>query len=410
LAFIRRTTNSIFYLLLISDVFLGVLRFVAAKIDLAPIIYLPKALTLFFPVLAIMMRPTVNRDLAFFTVLLFVSIMIGFVNLPSMYQSLFGMWVVVPFLFGYWGSAAILENTRKKTMVILVLFLSASFGVLLNTKIAFPWVGQSINVGGATVAGAKQWSEGGFQRYGGFALSSLNAAAQILCYAIWTLIYSRKTLLSVAVWLLCGVAILITTTKGIMLSYAILTVYFLTGPLIRRSKDARILWAAVLYVSLALDIGLPLYAYTHTIAISYHSLVQLLLFASFGDRLSLTWPGSLGLLSGPIQWLFGRGLGGIGDAQSAFEPLNAWPGDNIFVYLSVSVGVIATTLFLATFVTKAASAFINKRDHELAFPIALLVITYGLVVPVVDWVNLSVIFGAVYGGYINKQGPSPAIV
>ena len=402
--FVPSTTIWLFYIFVVSDVFTGAVRFYTSEFGILPITYIPKGLLLLLPVLVFVIEYKINIRLLTLLVILIVSIFYGSYNLPTIYQSIFGVWVLVPFVFGVWASRYLLDGAEKRTGFLILLFFLASLGVFLNTVVSYPWVGSTISVGGTSVVASKDLTDYGISRYGGFALASFDAAAQILCFAVWILAYSRNVLFSVFVWFLCGVGIFITTTKGLFASYVLLTFYFLTLPLIKSSKGIRYGWAAILCLFLLLDISLPLYSLGNQTEIRYHTYLQLVVFGSFGDRMSVMWPGSFSLLKGVAGWLLGRGVGGIGDAQEIFEPSQAYAGDNIFVYLTVSFGIIATVFFLGYFTLKSSARFIQKTAHPLAFPFALLVIPYGLVVPIVDWPTLSLIFGMIFDSLVRKYG------
>lgn len=73
--------------------------------------------------------------------------------------------------------------------------------------------------------------------------------------------------------------------------------------------------------------------------------------ASFVERIESTWPNGFALLDLVPFPVLGRGLGGIGSAQSYFELSIFSPGDNLFVYAWVAFGALSIlylTLFLRT--------------------------------------------------------------
>jgi hypothetical protein len=400
---IAKVTYLLFAVFLLSDVFNGALRWAFSVVGATPLIYLPKLALLLFPLSVLILQARAPASFLLVFAVFIGLLPFSYANLPTVYQGIFGIWSLVPFLYGCWASETILQQAQQRSTFIAVLLLSAIFGVLLNMVVAFPWVGLTLNVGGTTVVAASSLADLGITRYGGFANVSFTAAGQILALAIWVMAYLESAPLAVLLWLLCGTAIIITTTKGMILTYLILTGYFLTRRQIANALSMRVAWCAVLFTFLLLDILLPLFDLVHPLTINYHSVVQKLLLESFGARLSYMWPGSFSLLQDWTQWLSGRGIGGLGDAQTIFEPNREYAGDNIFVYMTVNFGLLLTIGFLAYFTLRVAIEFLNKRAHPLAFPFAMLFISYGLVVPIIDWPTLSLVFGLIFGSIFQAN-------
>lgn len=390
-----KAVNFIFVLFIASDIFAGATRHYSSKYGFAELFYLPKALLVIAPFVIILARRRVNVQYMMLLAVILMSGLYGCLNFPSVYEAIFGVWVLVPFIYGFWASSEILAEAPAREHVFLLLFLVAALGVLFNTLHPYPWVGDSFNFAGAHLVAAKRLSYFGVKRYGGFALTSYNAAAEIICLAVWVVVYCRRPVLSLAVWILCGIAVEVTTTKGLFVSYVVLTLYFLAKRVFGLSKPWRIFWASVLVLLLCLDVGFPLYSLVNINPVLATSELEKVAFGTFYDRMNYTWPGSFSLLHSVWQWFVGRGIGGIGDAQALFEPASLFYGDNMFVYLSVEFGVVLTALFFGVLVFRSAQKYIRGTDHPLTIPFFILMISYGLVAPVVDWPSLAIIFGVV---------------
>jgi hypothetical protein len=197
----------------------------------------------------------------------------------------------------------------------------------------------------------------------------------------------RSVAVRVAVWLLSGVAVALTTTKGAVGAYLVAT--FLV-PLVlsidpRRygeQKLRRIVPQAAVTV-LGLFAGMvPLLASQLETGIIEEGTVQHFLFASFGERISLTWPSSFGLLES-WQFVIGRGIGGIGAAQTYFEIDRFCPADSLFVYLYVTAGLVGAAMYLVL-IAGVWTLNLSAPGGQLAFFVLLFVLVYGTTVNVVE--------------------------
>lgn len=110
------------------------------------------------------------------------------------------------------------------------------------------------------------------------------------------------------------------------------------------------------------------------------------------------WPDALQLLLESPLPVLGRGLGGIGAAQTLFEPSRFNAADNLFVYQLVTLGGMALPLFaiaahgawrIANADTRAA-AWHNAAALR-AF--ALIVLWYGAVSNIVENPMLAMLYG-----------------
>lgn len=366
-------------LFLWSLVLLGPLRYGFALLHLDVLIYLPKLLLLTAVFLLPLLRPRASAPVLTVSTFAVLYLVWGTVDLPSPGQAVFGVWVLTPLLFGLWAGAV--ARPEEWRTLFVVLFIVAALGVLLNPLVHYPWSGQSLDVLGNTIEVSRQWTVYGVDRYAGFARASFNAAAQLLLFGVMLVALLKRRSAKLLIWLVAGAGMALTTSKGPLGAWLVLSMYFAGGALLRWPKYWIQLWLGVVTFILLVMILLPL----STLWIHYdptlHGYVNKLLFASFGMRLNWTWPTSLHLLDlgGVYHWWVGRGLGGIGAAQQYFEPVRYLPGDNFFVYVAVIVGLPASLLLFITLWWRIVRISLRRDAVAWRLPMILAIIAYGVV-------------------------------
>ncbi len=105
---------------------------------------------------------------------------------------------------------------------------------------------------------------------------------------------------------------------------------------------------------------------------------------SFYDRLNYMWPEAWALLGEHGNWLLGRGVGGIGTAQTYFEPALFNAGDNLFMYWFVVFGWVALPGFLLLL-----SRSLRVRPHQTVadmqfYCLLLATLVYGVMTNIVE--------------------------
>ncbi|MCR1344681.1 hypothetical protein NRY68_02450 [Acidithiobacillus ferrooxidans] len=222
-------------------------------------------------------------------------------------------------------------------------------------------------------------------------------------FSVWLMFVINSNAIKVLVWIASGVGVTLTTTKGVLGAYLILTTFFISGKVFGHKLLWRQIWVLLLLANLSLLVFLPLSTVIIHYNPTFHGYFDRFIFASFGDRLNYTWPASFGLLHHDVGWLFGRGIGGIGTPQTYFEPSNALPADNLYVYLAVDLGPILAAVILIAICLKAARSFLRTNDASLMFSILVFLIAYGMVVNIVEAPILSLFFGVVIGRLFQKD-------
>ncbi|MGE8229350.1 hypothetical protein [Stenotrophomonas hibiscicola] len=382
-------------LFLTSLVFEAPFRLALDSAGLPALIYLPKlVLFLTIPLLLSSGRRLTRRSTLAF-ILIAIAFIYGVLSIGSVNQVTFGLWILTPLAFGMIVSQDVLGNAQRFRTPILFLFFSATTGIFLDTSLEFPWEGMRLDLGEASVEISRQWTAFGIERYAGFSRASFSAAAQILVFGIWIVATQGRVWLKLSIWLLAGYAIFLTTSKGPAGAWAVLSIFFLSRHIPFARRFIRIAWKIIAWAIATVAILAPV----STFFIDYDSKIEnftdAVLFASFGDRLTWMWPDSFSLIHAPLEWIFGRSIGGIGAAQMYFEPANYLPGDNIFVYLTVTAGVPLAIMLLILLTRRAIAALADPAQGNLVYSLTVFILLYGIVVNIIEDPLLALILGMV---------------
>ncbi len=393
----RLSLSSVVYVL--AGVFLwfivlaSPLRYGLALVHLEALVYLPKLLLLVAVILLPLLRRRVSPVAFMLTGLVLASLAWGMANLDTSLQALFGLWVIVPLMFGLWAGPVV--NVEQWRRLFVALFVAAAAGVFLNLLIHYPWSGQSLSLMGKSIEVSRQWTTFGVDRYAGFARASFSAASQLLLFGVMLVVLLRHRTIKLLVWIITGTGIALTTSKGPLGAWLLVSMYFAGGGLLRWPRYWIRLWLGALTLIMLAMILVPL----STLWIHYdptlHGYANKFLFASFGERLNWMWPDSLHLLNlgGGWHWWIGRGMGGIGVAQKYFEPTHYLAADNLFVYVTVYFG-LPVSLFLFAALWLRMVLFSLRRDAAAwRLPVVLVLVAYGFVTNEIEGSLLAFFWG-----------------
>lgn len=393
------STASLVYCLtafyLFSLVLEGPLRFGLNKLGLYPLIYLPKFLLLLAIPTLLAMQLRVSKRFLLYVAILTFSLLLGLVGLSNKFQPLFEIWVLTPLIFALFLGRHITADPVAYRRLFLLLFTITAIGVLLNPLMNYPWSGERLDFGGTSIEISRHWSSMGVERHAGFARASFSAAVQLLVFSTWLAVTFSSGWTSLLIWAIAGAGILLTTSKGVMGAYLILSFYFLSGKILHHNKLWRRLWVFALSGAAMVITAIPLSTQFIKYNLKFDSKWDIFLFASFGDRLINTWPKSFALLGNGWQWLVGRGVGGLGVAQKYFELTKFMPGDNLFVYLVINFGIVAAITLLIILIFRASYFLSRGGGGNLIFPLTLFVMSYGCVANVFEGPLLGFLLGII---------------
>lgn len=375
----------------------GIVRGVLGPVGLAPLIYLPGIIAVPALLANTLVRvgdprtatPTI-AVLAFLAIEIVIAKFLGRSPAGIAYQ----IWIFVAALI---MMAATQRGMQERIIAAMIpMFYVSVVGVILNAFIDFPWKDATFEVMGSQQGAAREWSAGGVSRLAGFSRASFIAAACIIigfCAAEPKL----KSFATKAVaWAAGLVAIHLTTSKAPELAMILLPgTYFILGKLRGTAAPKRrlvanihmALWLVLIFAGplMAVSYGRQLFPNGPGIGPSYSSLA---------DRVLTTWPDALALVNwrDPVSWLVGRGIGGIGAAQTIAEPARYNPGDNLAIYLGVIFGLGA--VLIAIFIFRGGQRAIQSdRTGRRDFAMIIAMLGIGAASNVIESVFAMMVLG-----------------
>lgn len=373
----------------------GVVRWILDLKGLAPLTYVPNLLMVVCLALTVVLQLTYRQVSAgglLLVALIGLSLSVGFASTGSPSQAAFGLWVLLPFLFGLCCAPALMLHQRGKVAVLVLLFLLAAFGVLLHSVLEYPWVGVAYQVGGVELEGAREWTTtGGAQRLSGFARSSFDVAGQLVVVAGLLSLRLPSFWLRLLLWALCIAAVSLSTSKGILL--ALLMTFIASEALIRRNSTVMV---GIFVIGIAWLCIPPILGFSLDWSDAARTDLDNPLYGSFIDRMNDMWPRAFALAHEHGIVLLGRGLGGIGVPLGIFEPDLTNAGDNLFVYVYVLLGVLSIPIFVLGFVQVIkACGHLQRLDLREMLVLAVIVNWYGGVSNILEHAVLALAFGIV---------------
>ena len=371
----------------------GPLRMFLSQAGLSPLIYVPNLMLLSSTGWQILAEPRERGFTAMHLIALLIpayALCIGLQFLPPV-QSAMGAYVLLPFWFGLACGTVLLAHWRSIAPFIPVFWLIAVSGVLLNQVVEYPWEGFGYNVGNLDVEGSRQWyATGGGKRLAGFSRSSFDAATQVQLIGILMALQTRNPLLRTLCWVVTIAAIVPTNSKGILMVSVVLTPIVILRTLIPQT----LLRGLPAFFG-ALGLAMP----TSTLMFSFNSPLKDPTLAnatySFYDRLNYMWPEAWELLIERGHMLLGRGIGGIGTAQTYFESTVFNAGDNIFMYWFVVFGWVALPGFLLLLLRSLRLKPFRSDTELRVYCLLLALLVYGAMTNIVENAIFALIAGIV---------------
>jgi hypothetical protein len=366
----------------------GPLRWMLASTGLAPLAYAPILLGALIAFVTAWRSfsngPFGSTALGALLIWIF-SICIGIIYVPSVKQVIFAAYMFIPLYMGLILGPAWMRITNNKK-VISGLWTAVTFGVILNPYLTYPWVGFEYSVGGVSVETSREWWSGDVQRYAGLARASFDAAVQIVILASILVTLTPSRLLRLVIYATSGYGIWLTNSKTVVI---VLVIVVLAAEI----SNALLDHTRVLIVGMLAFFGfaMPLIGWLYEPRLNAVNTSAGL--ASYEDRLRYMWPEAFDLWLHGGNVFTGRGLGSIGTAQTYFEPQRFNAGDNLFLYLFVTLGIIALPLILYVCAKFAMLKTSQTPAHKRIFLLGLIPLSYGLTANVVENASLAIVVG-----------------
>lgn len=315
---------------------------------------------------------------------------VGLLYLQDVQQVAFGLKMLLPLLLGVMVSDRIPEKFGTANLVAGIIFCVTASGVVINWFYEFPWEGLRYVVDGKQISASLRWWSNEERRLAGFTRASYEAALYLLLSVFFLVAYIRSLLLKIVLWLIAGVAIWLTTTKGIVLVWVLMTVLFAI-------REMGLLRGPVLLKALWLPAGLmvlmPLWSAAFPFRFEKSLALQRSFAYSYIDRFENTWPTAFDNIQRHGDFLFGRGIGGIGTPQLYYEPALYNFADNLFVYMYTDFGILAV-VYLLFLVLRLPLLRLEREKDLMMFCVAAMAFIFGITAAVLENAWVAFLIGA----------------
>lgn len=337
--FVITTISSLLFL----EVFSGVSRYVLSSVGLSVLLYLPKIATLFLVILKIV-KSKLNAASLLCGFLFILSCFIGWLYGANIKNQLFSSLMYAPLLLGYfWGEN--LDSYKKWFLFLFWFFIIGSFiGLLLDFATNIPWKGLEYEFAGQNIEGNKEWDAGGFDRLAGFARTSAALAIILSCLSFFLIGKIKNKLYAIILFVLTLSGILLTTSKGVFLAFLLAGLYliFIRKPSLKKTIHIIIISIGIILPTLSIF-------FEYNISNSITDPDEVILLASFDDRLVNTWPSIFNKINKEKAFLLGTGFGTVGTSAKLF-PINGIGDilaitDSTSLYLYAMFGIIGIIIY-----------------------------------------------------------------
>ncbi len=313
-------------------------------------------------------------------------------------QVLFAAKVAIPYLFGVACGNHVPSDVpgRRSSLALGLAFLVVVGGVFVNQAIEWPWEGMqyAIEGVGSEVKGTKVWSHMGIKRIAGLSRSSYDAAVAIALLAVSLIAIRDRIIFNMMVLGLAAYATVVTTTKGILLNLAIVSLVVVSRALSPKVAS-RFLVPTISAVLVLAVVILPLLSLTGKPLMDTSTDDRQFFLKSMNDRIESCWPAALDLIAEEGNLISGRGLGGLGIPQLYYETEKYNPCDNLSIFLMGNYGIFSVFL-LPFFAWKVV--LLARMDGPLALLLSLsglLILSYGMTANVLENPFLAFLVGLV---------------
>jgi len=374
-------------------VFNSVFRYYLLDTPFFPIVYVPQLLmVLVISIHFISFLTQVKIKRTFFIILwmLLLALICGVIYTNTILQVFMGIYILVPLFYGfvmYSFFERILSDKHFYTVILII----GIIGVLVNIVYVFPWEGFHYEVYGKEIEGNRLWTTLGKRRLSGLGRSSFETAGYVLFLAI---IYVLKKSKITVVWILVGAAIYFTDTKGIILTYLIISLLIVFWEHISLGSKK-----IGLIVILLINFVLPLLSWTFSI----DDIASVNFLRSFEMRLQDVWPDAYKLILESGNLITGRGIGGIGVPQNIFESEKSNPADNLFVYLVAIFGLGAFIIYAFLMRGIYKKQITNIPVDKLFYILSIYVFVYGITTNIIELPVMSICLGLVFRYWMDNK-------
>ncbi len=378
-----------------SIIFEGIVRFSLYNYGMTYLLYIRDLFIIIIIAVYILhslLSSRINRIFLIIIVLLIFHSIIALFYVSNVLMPLFAWKTLILLFFGILFGHLFFTNLRMTIRIFSILLICAIIGILINYFIAFPWEGLEYSIGGVDIEGVRAWADiFSIKRLSGFSRTSYDAAIQMLLLGLFLFCHLKNKFFRNLLWILIALPLLLTTTKGIIVTYSILTMFLLIYRIVPNYGK---IYNKGLYFLLIIAITFPIMS---IITYSYTNVPLVLL--SFFMRVGWMWPGAFELIHRFGSLILGRGFGGIGSSQIYFEPEKLIAPDNIFIAFYGNFGLLGVGYL---FYLARLGQTLNLKTEKFYFLILFSFFTYGIVAAGTQN-DLFCLFLGIFLGYINNQ-------
>jgi hypothetical protein len=280
-------------------------------------------------------------------------------GLPT-FQVLFGLKIFMSVAYGM-AMWRLLQPRFESALTVAAVFYAITLGgIALNFFLGqLPWEGIEYQNAFTTVATTREWSSLGVARLPGFARASYSAATILGITGALTMVWLEKRSHRALIAVLTLLGIAATTTKGMLLAFAVVAAVLLLAGAGRRGARSG---HRMVTVMCTLSLLLPSLMIVLDLSTGGTPGDLPALLTSAWERFSSVWPRAVELLPNGVAAVLGSGVGGIGTPQLfGAAPQRYLPADNIVIYAVVTFGLLGVLYYL---VPAIASRRVLERESD----------------------------------------------
>ncbi|WP_272976323.1 O-antigen ligase family protein [Deinococcus geothermalis] len=374
-----------YILFVLFSIFDGAIRYFFNEFGLASAIYIPKMLFIALIFFCLFLGKELEKILPIIIVFS-IAFIVGILNGQKHGEILLSISIFLPAIFGFVFMRVLKSYWDRLYIFHALCLFFALTGVYVNYYYSFPWYGYRYNIGGIEVSAATAWQAGAFNRLSGFSRASYDVAIQMVALSAIVIAGNVNIFLRGAVILLAFVAIVLTTSKGVLISLFVITLLSLMLSLkLIKSLAFRSISFSFLSVLSIIVVFLPLFSIglsnrvldlksTKTDNIFVSAFTS---YSSLGDRMANMWPATVNRIEESNAYIAGLGLGSVGTPRGVYRGDQLSAVDNAPLYLLSIFGglglIIFATIPFVSLVMNTSMFF----DRSMLF-IAAISITYGM--------------------------------
>lgn len=376
------------------------IRYVLNMVGLDPLIFIRDAVIVSLVGVVFMQQLFKKQVAPYFFIYAFI---IGFhgiviiLNTGSIMAVAYSAKMYISMLFGAIAAFAIFKPNGKMLLFFLFLWVTSVIFIFLNKYfLEFPWTDMTTKLMGVEVEVSRDWTlTGAAKRAAGLYRASINAGMLVPLLSLVLVFHTRNIILRALILIITIYTLYLTTMKGALLSFVILSILILGAVAVKFVTSARIWLIFAIILMILFPIVLP--GYYMPDAEGQFSL------GSFNLRVEHMWPEGWQWIKDKETFPFGVGLGGISGAQRLYAPTRVTAADNMYLFMYANFGIL-TFAYIGWFVFMLTMARAKIADKHLELSVAVLtfVIAYGIVLSMLEDQMANLFMGAGLSWFVQS--------